>query len=89
MTSYEAGRQVDLPKILKHELMPVPLSLAETNGSLRVGDKSLLVGVLTSQTTCPANIRPTGSSCLIIDGPALVQSLGKPTGAKTFGDLAF
>ena len=26
--------------------------------------------------------------CDIIDGQALVQSLGKPTGAKTFGELA-
>ena len=27
-------------------------------------------------------------TCDIIDGQALVESLGKPTGAKTFGELA-
>ena len=35
--SYEAGRNVYLDKILKHELFPVPLSLAETDGRLRTG----------------------------------------------------
>ena len=32
ITAYQSGCQVDLPKILSHELFPVPLSLAETNG---------------------------------------------------------
>ena len=30
--AYEAGRSVDLPSVLTHELLPVPLSLAEMNG---------------------------------------------------------
>ena len=29
VTSYEAGRSVDLPAILKHELIPVPVSRTE------------------------------------------------------------
>jgi hypothetical protein len=32
--------------MLKHELMPVPIAIAETNGSLRSGNKSLLLDVL-------------------------------------------
>ena len=34
ITSYEAGRSVDLSSGLKHELLPVPVSLAEMNGTL-------------------------------------------------------
>ena len=45
------GLQLDklLPssrEILKHELMPVPLAIAETNRSLRSGNKSLLLDIL-------------------------------------------
>ena len=35
LTAYEAGRDVDLRSILKHELMPVPVSLAEMDGTLK------------------------------------------------------
>ena len=34
ITAYRAGREVNLENILQHELMPVPLSLATTSGSL-------------------------------------------------------
>ena len=33
-------------EILKHELMPIPIAIAETNGSLRSGNKSLLLDIL-------------------------------------------
>ncbi len=32
ITALEAGRVADMPSILKHELMPVPLSLVEMDG---------------------------------------------------------
>jgi hypothetical protein len=35
-----------MSEILKHELMPVPIAIAETNGSLRSGNKSLLLDIL-------------------------------------------
>ena len=88
ITAYEAGRKVNLYEILKHELMPVPIALAETDGTLRSGAKSLLMDAMTSGTTCPPTIKPEGTSCLIIDGHALIQAIGKPARAKTFGDLA-
>ena len=88
VTSYEAGRSVDLPALLKHELMPVPVSLAEMNGALRDGNKSLLAGILTEGIDCPKNIDLHESSCLIIDGQALVNEIGKPADDVTFGDLA-
>lgn len=89
VTSYAAGRAVDLDNILKHELVPVPVALAEMNGSLKTGNKSMLADILTSDIECPATIDLDGrSACLVIDGQARVVSIGKPCDAKTFGDLA-
>ena len=42
ITAYEFGQMVNLPEILCREIMPVPLALAEHNGLLKSGDKSLL-----------------------------------------------
>ena len=47
ITSYEAGRSVDLSAVMKHKLLPVPISLAEMNGTLRTGNKSELANVVT------------------------------------------
>ena len=89
VTAYEAGRPVDMPAVLKHELLPVPVSLAEMNGTLRTGNKSVLADKLTEDIACPDAIElHHSSSCLIIDGQALVVALGKPADAVTFGDLA-
>ena len=89
VTAYQSGRQVDLPTILSHELFPVPLSLAEMNGSLRTGNKSILIEKLAEGLDCPPTIDLSGkSSCMVIDGQALVVSLGKPKDSVTFGDMS-
>ncbi|MES9881148.1 MAG: hypothetical protein ABW185_09730, partial [Sedimenticola sp.] len=89
ITAYEAGRPVDMPTILEHELMPVPLSLAELNGTHRTGNKSILADILTENIDCPEAIElHEDSSCIIIDGQALVVAIGKPSTATNFGDLA-
>jgi hypothetical protein len=88
VTAYEAGRPVDLAKVLQHELMPVPVSLAEMNKQLRSGPKSSLADVLLEGITCPRTIRLEGTSSLLIDGQALVNKIAKPAEAKTFGDVA-
>jgi len=88
ITAYQAGRSVNLHTILNHELMPVPVSIAYTNGSLRTGNKSVLLEVTTQGVTCPAEVTIDGTSCLVIDGQALVISLGKPAGITNFGELA-
>lgn len=89
ITAYEPNRPVDLRSILKHELLPVPVSLVEINGNLRSGNKAVLADVITEGIECPEGIElHDTSSCLIIDGQALVVALGKPDGAVTFGDLA-
>lgn len=88
LAATQSGRNVDLQRLVKHELSPVPLSLARTDGSLNPSDKSALMTILVGDkalTNLPATDRPT---CVIIDAMALVQSIGKPHGASTFGDLA-
>ena len=50
ITAYDAGRRVDLPRILSHELMEVPLAIADTNGQLRTGNKSVMMELLSSGT---------------------------------------
>lgn len=68
ITAYESGKRVKLHRVLQHELMPVSLSLAEINHSLRSGDKSILADVLTYGIICLAEIAVRGNSNLIIDG---------------------
>ena len=88
ITAYESGRQVDLANILKHELLPVPVSLAEMNGTIRTGNKSILAEILTTNIVCPENVDIHQSASLITDGQSLVVAIGKPAEATTFGDLA-
>ncbi|MGH0135199.1 UNVERIFIED_CONTAM: hypothetical protein FKN15_073102 [Acipenser sinensis] len=58
------------------------------NGSLRTGQKSLLVDELTKGINSPPTIEIPKGATLIIDGKALVLALGRPNNAKTFGDFA-
>ena len=72
------GLNVDLETILCSEIIPVPLSLADINSKLRSGDKAYLQKRLLEGIDCPDSINLVGkSSCLLIDGQALVCSLGK------------
>ena len=87
--AYQAGREVNLKSILQHELLPVPLSLAEMNSELRTGDKSSLMNLITTDIDCPSSIEhQKETSLLIIDGQALVVTLGRPENIATFGDFA-
>jgi len=91
ITAYEAGRDVNLDEILCHELLPVPLALAEMNGNLRSGSKAIFSQVLTADVPCPPMLEQGelgGQATLIIDGQAMVIALGRPHGAVTFGDFA-
>lgn len=90
ITAYQSGRKVNLDEILHHELLPVPIALAEMDGSLRSGSKAVLFQVLTADVACPTSLAEEelgDSATLIIDGQALVKSIGKPQAASTFGDF--
>ena len=46
---------------------------------------------MTADISCPSDLKATDLRCepmLVIDGQAVVISIGKPQEAKTFGDLA-
>ena len=91
ITAYEAHRDVNLDSILCCELLPVPISLAYMNGNLRSASKSVLIKELHDGVPCPSSIdKQDLGQCptLIIDGMALVISLGKPHSVATFGDFA-
>lgn len=89
ITAYEAGYPVDLLSVLKHELHPVSLSLAEMNGTLCTGNKSFLAVMTAEAINCPeATELHEASSCLITDGQTLVVALEKPNNPQTFGDVA-
>ena len=88
IAAYRARRPVDLCNILNHELMKVPLSIADTSGALRSGTKSILFDVFTQGVSCPQEIVVEQPATLIIDGQAAIMSLGKPSNANTFGEYA-
>ncbi|KAK1879977.1 Aerobic magnesium-protoporphyrin IX monomethyl ester [oxidative] cyclase [Dissostichus eleginoides] len=64
VTVYRAGRKVDLENVLQHELMPIPPSLAATNGSLHSTNKSVLANILTKHVQTPADVPLQEPSCL-------------------------
>ena len=84
ITAYEAGRPVDLISVLKHELLAVPLSVAEMNVAIRTGNKSVLADVITEGITCPETIEvDETSSCLnYYRRPGTVSCTGKACKCK-------
>ena len=87
ITAYNSGRHVDLSQILSHELMSVPIAIAETDQTLKKGNKSPLFEELVKEVDVKQDVSVQGKSAIIVDGQALVQSL-KTDKAKTFGDYA-
>ena len=88
LSAASSGRQIELEELLKHELAPVPPALATADGSLRHTDKAVLLHILADDHAVKDIPPPEQLTCIIIDGMALVQSIGKPSTATTFGDLA-
>jgi len=84
-----AARNAQLETVLKHELSFIPLSLGKTDGMMNSTAKSDLLGIVSKNigVDTPA-VLPTfsGHGCVIIDGHALIQSLGKPKDCQTFAD---
>ena len=68
--------------------MSIPISLAETNGSLQTGNQAILAECLTGTVDCPPSINIKPKSSLLTDDQALLVSTGKPESCKTFGNLA-
>ena len=72
-------------QILEHELMLIPISLADTNGTLRTGSKASCVDCLTSDVSVPCQSRVKKKTHVFL-------SMGKQwlllQENPTFGDLA-
>ena len=84
----DRGQSIDIDEMLQRELSSVPLALACVDGTLRQTNKAQLASILKDGVTQPTlNVTDT-PTCTIIDGMALVQAIGKPPNATTFGDLA-
>ena len=84
VTPFRSGRPVNLDKILKHELLPVPVALSSLNGTLNTRNKLILADILSCSISTSPQVAVTGSASLVIDGQALINAIGKPSGAKTF-----
>jgi hypothetical protein len=54
------SRDVDLKEVQSYELAPVPLSLANMDGSLRKINKSILLKELEMETLSMTELPPTG-----------------------------
>ena len=76
LVAKDSGRDVDLKNILSHELTPVPLALADTDGNLRPTNKAALGRIIEQGVT--AEVLPVSALkiCSIIDDQALVQAIG-------------
>ena len=89
LNAVTAGRTVEMGSILKHELSPVPLSLAKHGGDMNSTQTSVLINVLADGIRIPSAILEANmKTCVKIYGHGLIQALGKPHGCQTFGDYA-
>ena len=88
-----SGRSVQTADVLKHELSPVPLSLAKPNGQMNPTTNSDMLSLLTTATgvETPADVPKSKLStctCVLIAGHAKIQALGKPADCSSSGDYA-
>ena len=84
-TAAASGRNIDVTNLLSHELSSVPLSLANSDQSLITTDEAVLSHLLYDEYVVKELPPANDNTCVIIDGMAHVQSIGKPTTANTFG----
>ena len=81
-------RQICLKDVLSFELSPVPYSLANADGSLRKGEKSVLCSLLEKDVNVIERLSASPNpTVVIIDGMAVIQ-MSKCAGASTFGELS-
>ena len=80
-------RQTCLKEVLSFELSPVPYSLANADGSLRKGAKSVLCSLLEKDVNVQRLTASPNPTIVIIDGMAVIQ-MSKSAEASTFGELS-
>ena len=81
-------RQISLKDVLSFELSPVPYSLANADGSLRKGTKSVLSSLLEKDVNVVQQLTALPNPTVVImDSIAIIQ-MSKSAGTSTFGDLS-
>ena len=81
-------RQISLKDVLSFELSPIPYSLANADGSLRKGTKTVLCSLLEKDVNVVQQLTALPNpTVVIIDGMAIIQ-MSKSAGTSTFGDLS-
>jgi len=89
LNAITAGRTVKMVNILKHELSPTTLSLAKPGGVMNSTPKAELYNILVAGLSTPSEVPEAElKTCVLTDGHALIQAIGKPDGCQTFGDYA-
>ena len=89
LNAVTGGRPLEMENILQHELSPIPMSLAKAGGEMNSTPKADLINILMSGLQTPTEVpKKDMKTCVLIDGHALIQALGKPQGCQTFGDYA-
>ena len=92
LNAITAGRTVEMVNIVKHDLSPTTLSLAKPGGVMNSTTKAELYNILVAGLRTPSEVPQAElKTCVLIDGHALIQALGKPDGSdgcQTFGDYA-
>ena len=86
-----SGRAVETASVLEHELSDVPLSFAKASGKMHETQKSNILQVLTKDNdivTPQVVPTTTDATCAVIDGHALIQSLGNPKDCQQFGQYS-
>lgn len=80
LNASNSGRDMQIAGVLKHELSPVPLSLANSSRKMNSTAKSQILNVLTTdlnvETPQQISVRDI-ATCVIIDSHTPIQSLGK------------
>ena len=95
LNTAQAGRNINMEDVLRHVLSPIPLSLASIDGKMNSVQKSDLLSLLPEKLSLETSTnlpqpKENKNSCIIIDGHALIQALGKPATSETFkeyGDI--
>ena len=88
LSTASSGSEINLPSILKHELSPVPPSLASLDGQLHTINKASLAHIIGDQFAKAEILQTTDKTCTLLDAMGIVQALQKSKGAHTFGDYS-
>jgi hypothetical protein len=92
ISSYQAGRSVDFEEAAKYEVLSIPISLFNTDKTMRTGQKSDILGCILEYTgqievEFPNDV-PSFDSLHVIDVMAYVNLLKLKPDLETYGDLA-